>query len=74
MAGMDLAYIALATRDTGQLSKLLGEDLGRDMLLEIGVRHPRQELVGCKTPRAFGHHTLIFGQLIPFIFRLDESG
>ncbi|MEM9359876.1 MAG: VOC family protein [Pseudomonadota bacterium] len=27
MAGMDLAYIALATRDPGQLSKLLGEDL-----------------------------------------------
>lgn len=27
MAGIDLAYIALATRDPGQLSKLLGEDL-----------------------------------------------
>jgi len=28
MAGMDLAYIALATRDVAQTSKLLGEDLG----------------------------------------------
>ena len=43
MAGVDLAYIALATREVARLSKLLGEDLGlpaHEVLLPDGAKQP----------------------------------
>lgn len=43
MAGIDLAYIALATRDIGQTSQLLGSDLGlpaHEITTPLGSKQP----------------------------------